>query len=304
MSTEDKYTLHNVGAEQASETVNVRTVRLESLDYGLDSETFDDLGRKTNEFLKRIRSEAGRIVDDAHIAVKALKQETATELQRELDSLEKRATELEKARQTLEADLRELEERRKTLENESFKEARKDGFKQGFSAGQDEGYKQGEKKAHEELEARFSQCVENRVQEASDSILEPLHKLVHEMKGARQALLKNWEGNIMQIAAAIAYQTILQEPEIMKEAPLKLLQEALEMAMNCATLKIRMNPDDVNVLRDQIRVVLEDTGNLAKSEVIADPKITRGGCLVETNLGVVDERLESRLERIVAELSE
>ena len=51
-------------------------------------------------------------------------------------------------------------------------------------------------------------------------------------------------------------------------------------------------------------MLLEETGNLAKAEIVADPKITSGGCVVESSLGVVDERLEARLERIISELSE
>jgi flagellar assembly protein FliH len=124
------------------------------------------------------------------------------------------------------------------------------------------------------------------------------------MAGVRHSLLKHWEENAMQIAAAIAYQTIMRDPAIRREVPLDLLREALELAMNCAALKIRMNPRDVEALQEPIRAILEETGNLATAEVVADPKISVGGCVVESSLGVIDERLESRLERIVAELSE
>ena len=65
-----------------------------------------------------------------------------------------------------------------------------------------------------------------------------------------------------------------------------------------------MNPTDVATLKNRIKTVLEETGNLAKTEIVPDSTITRGGCVVETGLGVIDERLESRLQRIVEELSE
>ena len=303
MSTEDRHILNNSGIGQVPESVNART----ACDYsweGRINSTADDPRHNSDAFLQGIRIEARRVIDDARKEVDSLKTEAESELRRELASLEKRAAELERARKTLESDLEELEQRRNALENDMFEKARIDGYNEGLAAGKEDGYKQGEKKAREQLETRIAQAVASRVQETSEAALEPLRKLTHEMRSARQSLLKNWEENIMQIAAAIAYQTILREPAIMREAPLELLREALELAMNCATLKIRMNPNDVNALKDQIRIVLEETGNLAKSEVVADPKITLGGCLIETTLGVVDERLESRLERIVAELSE
>jgi flagellar assembly protein FliH len=116
--------------------------------------------------------------------------------------------------------------------------------------------------------------------------------------------MKHWEENALQIAGAIAYKMIERDPALKREVPLDLLREALELAMNCAALKIRMNPRDVAALEGPIRAILEETGNLATAEVVPDPKITPGGCVVESSLGVIDERLESRLERIVAELSE
>jgi flagellar biosynthesis/type III secretory pathway protein FliH len=124
------------------------------------------------------------------------------------------------------------------------------------------------------------------------------------MAGVRHSLLKHWEENAMQIAAAIAYQTIMRDPAIKREVPLDLLREALELAMNCAALKIRMNPTDVEELREPINAILEETGNLATAELVADPKIAAGGCVVETPDGIVDERLESRLSRIIVELSD
>ncbi|MBP5620923.1 MAG: hypothetical protein J6X44_02795 [Thermoguttaceae bacterium] len=304
MSSEDKYALNDSGIGQIPEAVDARTVWDDSLGRADNSGIVADICHNTNGFLQRIRLEAQRVVDDARKEVDSLKTEAESELRREFASLEKRAAELEKARKTLESDLNEWEQRRNALEKETFEKAKNDGYDQGFAAGKEEGIKRGEKKVGEQLEARVAEAVASRVQETSEAALEPLRKLALEMRGARQALLKNWEENIMQIAAAIAYQTILREPAIMREAPVELLREALELAMNCASLKIRMNPNDVKALQEQIRIVLEETGNLAKSEVVADPKITRGGCLVETSLGVVDERLESRLERIVAELSE
>ena len=270
-----------------------------------DEESFlDELDRKARVFPANVRSESERIALDASKKLDALKRELENELRSEREALERRADELEVARKTLEGDLQELEERRASLESETFERAKKDGYQSGFEVGAKDGFKSGEQRADKEFETRVANAVDAELNNLRETALEPLRSLVREMNGTRRNLLKNWEENIMQIAAAIAYQTILREPSLTKAASVDLLREALELAMNCATLKIRMNPADVDSLRKQIRAILEETGNLAKSEVVPDPKITQGGCLVETSLGVVDERLESRLERIVAELSD
>ncbi len=265
---------------------------------------FFDLERKTSEYLARVRAEAERIVEDAKREVDELKKETSFLLQRERDSLAERASALELARKQLEADADALEERWRALERESFDAAKAQGLEQGLEIGKEEGRRRGREEALTALESKVVSETEKRVQQSQESALAPIKSLVRELKSARQDILKNWEENIMQIAAAIAYQTIMREPTLQNEVPIELLREALDLAMNCSTLKIRMNPRDVKNLQGAIRSLLEETGNLAKAELVSDSKISVGGCVVETSLGVVDERLEARLERIVAELSE
>ena len=305
-NNKDKYVIRNapidfvedaesLGSSDATSSINVNSV--------VDMRN-NELSRKTEDFLAKVRGEANRIVAEARGEAEAIKKETLAAFEREHDALERRAAELEKVRKTLESDLEALEERRTALESDAFEKAQKAGFEQGKKEGFNEGYRKGEEKANEELEARIAEGIENRVQETASSALEPLQKLVREMRESRQALLKNWEENILQVAAIIAFQAILREPSLKGDVPVELLREALELAMNSATLKVRMNPTDVATLKNRIKTVLEETGNLAKTEIVSDSTITRGGCVVETGLGVIDERLESRLQRIVEELSE
>lgn len=257
---------------------------------------FVELERKTSDFLDKVRGEARRIADETRLEIDVLRADVERKADEKRAELERRADEIAEERRRLEAEKAELAERREALERDAFDEARAAGFAEGVAAGKAE--------AAETLAAEIERGVEEKSKAFCDAALEPLRRLIAEMTGVRRSLLKHWEENATQIAAAIAYQTIMREPATAREVPLDLLREALELAMNCAALKIRMNPNDVENLRAPIRAILEETGNLATAEVVPDPKITAGGCVVESSLGVIDERLESRLERIVAELSE
>jgi len=262
------------------------------------------LERKTSDFLDKIRAEARRVADETRLELDALRADFQRAANLERAELERRATEVAEARRRLDAETAALDERRRTLEQETFEKARQAGFDAGFVAGKEEGTRQAAEEAAATIAVEVERGVEEKTKAFCDAALEPLQKLTGEMAGVRYSLLKHWEENAMQIAAAIAYQTIMRDPAIKREVPLDLLREALELAMNCAALKIRMNPRDVETLKEPIRAILEETGNLATAEVVADSKIAVGGCVVESSLGVIDERLESRLERIVAELSE
>ncbi|MBR4833326.1 MAG: hypothetical protein IKU86_03190, partial [Thermoguttaceae bacterium] len=253
---------------------------------------FVELERKTSDFLDKVRGEARRIADETRFELDALRADVERKANETRAELERSANEIAEERRRLDAEKAELVERRETLERETFDEARA----AGFAAGKAE--------AAATLAADIERGVEEKSKAFCDAALEPLRRLTAEMTDVRRSLLKHWEENATQIAAAIAYQTIMRDPAIKREVPLDLLREALELAMNCAALKIRMNPNDVENLRAPIRAILEETGNLATAEVVPDAKITAGGCVVESSLGVIDERLESRLERIVAELSD
>ena len=265
---------------------------------------FVELERKTSDFLDKVRAEARRIADETRLELDALRADFERAASVERAELERQATEIAEARRRLDAEAAALEERRRTFERDAFEEAKKAGFDAGFVAGKEEGERQAADAAVATVAVEIERGVEERAKTFCESALEPLRRLTGEMAGVRHSLLKHWEENAMQIAAAIAYQTIMRDPAIRREVPLDLLREALELAMNCAALKIRMNPRDVEALQEPIRAILEETGNIATAEVVADPKISVGGCVVESSLGVIDERLESRLERIVAELSE
>ena len=265
---------------------------------------FDALERRTRDYVGKVRGRARQVVESAREEVGAIVETARDELARERERLKDRAAALDAERARLDSAREELETLRRALENDARESARREGYDKGVAQGRAEGEKLAREEANAALEAAVAAETDRRLAAAQDAAMAPIYKLTRELKGARQALLKNWEENIMQIAAAIAYQTIMREPEALRNAPVELLREALELAMNCATLKIRMNPRDLERLREPIEALLEETGNLAKSEVVPDQKISLGGCVVETSLGVVDERLEARLERIISELSE
>ena len=65
-----------------------------------------------------------------------------------------------------------------------------------------------------------------------------------------------------------------------------------------------MNPDDLKPLQGMIDELLAAQGRTVCNEVVADPQVKPGDCMVATLHGTVDARLETRLARIEEELLE
>jgi flagellar biosynthesis/type III secretory pathway protein FliH len=88
----------------------------------------------------------------------------------------------------------------------------------------------------------------------------------------------------------------------MIDVPLKLLREVLELGAGSATVRVRLNSGDYDTLQPQIDILVREMTKSVQTEIVPDVKISPGGCILETSLGVVDNQIEARLERIEQEL--
>jgi len=265
---------------------------------------FAGLETKMRNYLANVQQESRRIAQEAKQEIQEFKEKIQFELHTQIEELNQYQLELDAEKQELELLHQNLEAEKRKVQEETFEKSREEGRQVGHEEGYRAGLAQGREELAQQIDTEVQKMVSERFNEHSRSLLPVLDKLVNELAGVRQTLLKHWEENILQIAAAIAYQTITRELAKPNQISLDLLREALELAIQCTALKVKMNPNDLKQLHDPVHLLLEETGNLAHTELIPDPKITPGGCLVETSLGTIDQRLESRLERIISELSE
>lgn len=263
---------------------------------------FSSLEIRTKDYLSRIREEAEQIAAQAKEEIHRLKEQTENELQtarRSLALLRNDLESREKDLYTRENHLQQLEEeiRKEIVEknkNAGFEEGKKEGFANGYQNGFDQAKKEYEEKIEHEFETRVRGLVDCQVP--------LLDSMIKELLDIRQSLLKCWENNILQVAAALAYQTIGKNLPGLPNVPLDLLREALELSLGCTLLKIRMNPRDLETLKSPINDLLREVGVLSNTELEGDPKITPGGCVVETGQGLIDQQLDIRLDRIISEL--
>lgn len=111
--------------------------------------------------------------------------------------------------------------------------------------------------------------------------------------------------NAVDMAVQIARKIILQEmgsPEA--EGHVTALQNAISLAVTHDSAKIRFNPADEKTVKALLLGALPDAAAIERFEMLADKGIYRGGCLVETEFGVVDARIDQQLNAIGASLKQ
>jgi flagellar assembly protein FliH len=97
------------------------------------------------------------------------------------------------------------------------------------------------------------------------------------------------------LARQIVRSELVQRPELV----VAVAQEAVETLLRSAQhITLRVHPDDHALVAQGAAEVLEARG----ARVVADADITRGGCVVESDIGVIDAALETRWRRAAAAL--
>jgi flagellar assembly protein FliH len=81
------------------------------------------------------------------------------------------------------------------------------------------------------------------------------------------------------------------------EAVLGVIAGALRRATVRDHLVLEVNPDDFELVHDLAEELASRVGGVRRLDVVAERRVTRGGCVVRTEEGEIDARIEQQLER-------
>ena len=158
------------------------------------------------------------------------------------------------------------------------------------------GVEAGKAETTKELSAHFEErLVEERAR--VDAFLD----------GVRSQILSlhaRWEQSVMQFAFSVAQVILKREVSVDREVVLGQVREALRHLVGAEKVKLRVHPDDEEILRHRRADVFSSSDSLRDMVIEADDKIEAGGCIVESELGNVDARLSTQLKGLETRLFE
>ncbi len=136
------------------------------------------------------------------------------------------------------------------------------------------------------------------------SLLDDFRGAVAGLEEFKENLCRDAEKSAFKFAFCLAEKILRVEVEKKNNAVLKIIKEALKKIMDDESVTIKINPSDLSYL--------ENSGFLQSGDIVAgenvkfeaDPEISRGGCLVEADSGLIDARIESQLSVIKQSFSE
>jgi flagellar assembly protein FliH len=160
-------------------------------------------------------------------------------------------------------------------------EARAGGRAEGFREGQQQGAAEGRRAAT----AEFAQ--------AREALAAGMQALADE----RRRILADERDAVLRLALAVARKVLHAEVLLCADAAARVVEAAVASAQDATVIRIRVHPDDAERIR-------AGQGTSFPYELVPDPAISPGGCVVETDCGSIDASLESQWAAVEAAMLE
>ena len=161
-------------------------------------------------------------------------------------------------------------------------QAYQDGFEEGLEKGLVEGQRAGSERTAQKLEP----------------VLNSLNQALLQLKTLRQDTYQRIEKEVVELALAIARKVICREIEMDREVVVRVARQALAKVDEPGKIIIKLNPADLQFINQTKYQLSEMIGNIDNVSLESEDSIQSGGCVVETDLGEIDARVEHQLQAV------
>lgn len=124
----------------------------------------------------------------------------------------------------------------------------------------------------------------------ADAMLRRLSDTLRELEELRRSMIRQTEHQIVQLAIEMARRIVRREVQTDNDLLCAMARVALDRLGDASPATIRLNPEDYHT------IVARHGGTWAGTNVnvVADPSVGRGGCMVESPFGFVDASVEAQ----------
>lgn len=157
-----------------------------------------------------------------------------------------------------------------------------------------EGYESGLKRANEEIEADRQLAIQQS------------KEMVEEARQTKLGMMNSSESDMVRLAMAVAKKVIAGELITNPNVIINVLREALSFLDSADNIKVYVNQRDMDRILEVMKTeTFSDIGNSdMQIDLKSDNRISSGGCVLESEIGSVDARYETRVENIEKAIQE
>lgn len=119
-----------------------------------------------------------------------------------------------------------------------------------------------------------------------------------EINAERERFYRDAEPELLKLSFAVAEKIIGREVAERPELVLELIRRSLKRIKDKSALRIRVNPDDLQLVKEARAELLASVDGVEKIEVSDDRRVARGGCIIESPNGTLDARVATQLREL------
>ena len=165
-------------------------------------------------------------------------------------------------------------------------EREEQAYQKGLAEGNQQGFNDGEQKGFEQASRKI------------EPLITAIQQAVKKLTALREETYQQIETEVVELALAIARKVICREVSTDKETVVCVAREALAKVDDPGKIKIKMNPADlqfINETKYQLSNLIADVNSVT---IEAEENIQSGGCVIETDSGQIDARIEKQLQAV------
>lgn len=147
----------------------------------------------------------------------------------------------------------------------------------------------------EEAERRRDAIREQATEEGRTRGLAEWNHILAAASQRADQLTRSWEETMLRLAVRVAEKIIGEQLRLRPETIVEIVRQVLKGARPGKHLTIQVNPAELQQVRDHIDG-LQAPGATSEIEIVASASVLPGGCVIESELGIIDARLETQLK--------
>lgn len=110
------------------------------------------------------------------------------------------------------------------------------------------------------------------------------------------------EPELVRLSVSIAEKIIGQELAVRPDVVVDIVRAAMRRLRDREQLRVSVNPTDVEQVRAARDDLISAVDGVRKLEITEDRRVSSGGCVIESQNGTLDARIDTQLDEITAAL--
>ena len=120
----------------------------------------------------------------------------------------------------------------------------------------------------------------------------------------RESILSEADNMIVRLALSVARTILRREAQIDQGLVKSIAQASLKLIEDKKRVSIKVHPSNWNALKEFEADILNMTHGIKELEIKEDDYVSPGGCVIETDSGIIDAQLNTQVDEIAANLME